>query len=148
MTFLYDNRTNEEISNEDYGIIERVVKETLKYEQYINEAEISISFVTNDEIRELNKQYRWIDKVTDVLSFPLGGTNPETDEVMLGDIVLSLDKAREQADIYGHAFRRELGFLTVHSVLHLLGYDHINEDEEKVMFTRQEEILKRVGLIR
>jgi len=148
LTFLYDNRTNEEISNEDYGIIERVVKETLKYEQYINEAEISISFVTNDEIRELNKQYRWIDKVTDVLSFPLGGTNPETDEVMLGDIVLSLDKAREQADIYGHAFRRELGFLTVHSVLHLLGYDHINEDEEKVMFTRQEEILKRVGLIR
>ena len=148
MTFLYDNRTTTEISDEDYGVIEKAVAEALKFEQYTDKAEVSISFVTNDEIRELNKQYRWIDKVTDVLSFPLGGTNPETNEVMLGDIVLSLDKAREQAGIYGHAFSRELGFLTVHSVLHLLGYDHINKDEEKMMFAKQEEILERVGLVR
>ncbi|HCC08121.1 MAG TPA: rRNA maturation RNase YbeY [Clostridiales bacterium] len=148
MTIFYDNRTSCEIGDDIKSIIKKVIDETLKFEDYTENVEISLSFVTNDEIKMLNKQYREIDKITDVLSFPLGDENPETNEIMLGDIVISLDRAEEQANEYGHEFKREIGFLTVHSMLHLLGYDHENKEDEEVMFAKQEDILGRVGLNR
>lgn len=105
---------------------------------------MSIIFVSLEQIQELNKNYRQIDKVTDVLSFP----NDDPDDKTLGDIFISMDKAKEQAISYGHSFEREVGFLAVHGYLHLLGYDHhTKEDEEKMVFM-QESILKRVKLER
>ena len=119
----------------------------LKYENFSDDAEINVTFVDEDTIKSLNNDYRNIDKVTDVLSFPLGengifDTNPENSCKMLGDVVICLKRAYEQAESYGHSIRREICFLVVHSVLHLLGYDHEtkNEDEE-IMFQKQKEIL-------
>ena len=134
------------------ALIKKACNATLKYEGIIDKAEINVTIVNDNEIRELNREFRDIDKSTDVLSFPLGQDgvydyNPENDTLMLGDIVISVDHAFSQADLYGHGIEREIAFLTVHSMLHLLGYDHVNnEQEEKEMFTRQEEILKTMGL--
>ncbi len=155
MTILYDNRINEEFGQAVYDLIESVTKATLEHEEHEENVEISVSFVDNEEIKELNKEYRGIDRVTDVLSFSLMegedteySVNPETGDTMLGDIVICIDKTREQANEYGHTFERELGFLVVHSMLHLLGYDHMEVEEENVMFRKQEEILNKVGLVR
>ena len=133
-------------------LIRKACNATLKYEGFIDKAEINVTIVDDNEIKELNREFRDIDKSTDVLSFPLGEDgvydyNPETDALMLGDIVISAEHALAQADLYGHSIEREIAFLTVHSMLHLLGYDHVNNDEEeKEMFSRQEEILKIMGL--
>ena len=112
-----------------------------------------LDFTDNVGIRRLNAEYRNIDSATDVLSFPLvdfeGGEEPPTDEpeLMLGDIVLSLERAEEQAEEFGHSFEREAAFLCVHSMLHLLGYDHVNGgEEEEDMRRRQREILEQMGL--
>lgn len=104
----------------------------------------------NDAIRTLNREQRQIDRVTDVLSFPMFDEDFDDDEyAILGDIVLSAERAKEQAEEYGHSFQRELAFLTVHSVLHLLGYDHeLGKAEESEMFQKQEQILKGMGLTR
>ncbi len=114
--------------------------------------EVDITFVSSRKIRELNRQFRQVDRETDVLSFPLGDgdyeTDPENGAVSLGDIVISLEKAYDQAREYGHSFEREVGFLTVHSMLHLLGYDHIDEDEGDVMREHEKIILERIGLTR
>lgn len=114
--------------------------------------EISVTFVDLDEIHELNKQYRGVDKPTDVLSFPqfddLGEEIPEVCEICLGDVVICEQKAREQAEEFGHSFERELVYLFTHSVLHLLGYDHMEDDEKKAMREREEEIMKQIGLMR
>lgn len=114
--------------------------------------EISVTFVDLDEIHELNKQYRGVDKPTDVLSFPqfddLEEEIPEVCEICLGDVVICEQKAREQAEEFGHSFERELVYLFTHSVLHLLGYDHMEDDEKKVMREREEEIMKQIGLMR
>ena len=114
--------------------------------------EISVTFVDLDEIHELNKQYRGVDRPTDVLSFPqfddLEEELPEVGEICLGDVVICEQKAREQAEEFGHSFERELVYLFTHSVLHLLGYDHMEDDEKKVMRTREEEIMKHIGLMR
>ena len=114
--------------------------------------EISVTFVDLDEIHELNKQYRGVDKPTDVLSFPqfddLEEEIPEVCEICLGDVVICEQKAREQAEEFGHSFERELIYLFTHSVLHLLGYDHMEEDEKKAMRAREEEIMKQIGLMR
>ena len=114
--------------------------------------EISVTFVDLDEIHELNKQYRGVDKPTDVLSFPqfddLEEEIPEVCEICLGDVVICEQKAREQAEEFGHSFERELVYLFTHSVLHLLGYDHLEEDEKKAMRAREEEIMKQIGLMR
>lgn len=116
------------------------------------QAEVSVSFVSNDEIRAINRDYRDKDSVTDVISFAL-----EEDEMniihedaprTLGDIIISTDRAREQAVDYGHSFRRELLFLSLHGFLHLLGYDHMETDEEAVMNVTQEEILTAFGVTR
>lgn len=134
-------------------LIRRAVVQTLAYEGFGNDCEVSVTFTDNDGIRVLNNTYRKIDRETDVLSFPMidfdGGEEPPTDEeaVVLGDIVLSLEKAQAQAEEFGHSFEREVAFLTVHSMLHLLGYDHVNNDEEDAeMRRRQREILEGMGL--
>lgn len=116
--------------------------------------EVSVTIVDNSAIHQMNKEYRQVDRPTDVLSFPLWEPDEEwiiTEEeqvVMLGDIVISLPKAKEQAEEYGHSLERELGFLAVHGFLHLLGYDHETKEDEEEMFRKQEEILGRVGLQR
>lgn len=135
-------------------LIRAAVEATLDYEQYGNPVEVSVTFTDNEEIRKLNKQFRNIDRATDVLSFPLfdysgEGEEPPVDEFMgmLGDIVISLEQAKKQAEEYGHSFEREAAFLCVHSMLHLLGYDHeTGEDDEADMRRRQTEILEQMGL--
>ena len=114
-------------------------------------AEISLTFVSKEEIRELNNQYRGIDNHTDVLSFPLiedFDFIDEDEEYMLGDVVICLEKAREQAEEYGHSERREIVYLFVHSVCHLLGFDHMEEDEKKEMRQREEEVMTLLDLDR
>jgi probable rRNA maturation factor len=120
-------------------------------------AELSITFVDNDKIQEINREYRDKDLPTDVISFPMeemgeGEMKIHYDEeaapLMLGDIIISIPKAEEQAEDYGHSLKRELGFLALHGFLHLLGYDHENEADEKEMFDKQKEILDAYGLTR
>ena len=114
-------------------------------------AEISLSFVTKEEIRSLNKMYRNIDRITDVLSFPLIEDFEKIDsddEYMLGDVVICLEKAREQAEEYGHSILREFSFLVVHSLLHLFGYDHMEEEERNEMEQVQREIMKILNIER
>ena len=133
-------------------LIRRCCTAVLNCEGFVHDAEVSVSFVNNERIRELNNQFRNLDKSTDVLSFPLGenGTydlNNETGAYELGDIVISLETAVKQAQIYGHSLEREIGFLTVHSMLHLLGYDHeTSKLEERKMREKQELILERLGI--
>ncbi|AUS09457.1 rRNA maturation RNase YbeY [Laceyella sacchari] len=116
--------------------------------------EVSVTIVDNERIHQLNKEYRDVDRPTDVLSFPLWEPDEEwvideeEERVALGDIVISLPKAKEQAEAYGHTLDREVGFLAVHGFLHLLGYDHETKEEEEEMFAKQEEILSLVGLHR
>ena len=126
---------------------------SLDYESFHNNAQVSVTFTDNEGIRVLNSQYRGIDRPTDVLSFPMLDFDGVCDlpideeETMLGDIVVSLERAREQAEEYGHSFERETAFLCVHSMLHLLGYDHEDGGEEEAdMRRRQSEILENMGL--
>jgi len=134
--------------------LKKAIRTALAYEQFSQDVRISLTFTDNEGIRGLNREYRKIDRPTDVLSFPMytmtEGDYPEADMAAeLGDIVLSLERAGEQAKAYGHSFARETAFLVVHSVLHLLGYDHERSaDEEKDMFRRQEEIMVLIGLPR
>ncbi|MBD1371168.1 rRNA maturation RNase YbeY [Hazenella sp. IB182357] len=117
-------------------------------------SEVVVTLVDNERIQQLNREYRNIDRPTDVLSFPLWEPNEdwvlneEEERVPLGDIIISIDKAREQAEAYRHSFNRELGFLAVHGFLHLLGYDHETEEEEHEMIRKQEEILNHIQLSR
>jgi len=135
-------------------LLRRAIEATLDYEQFCNGCEVSLTFTDNEGIRELNKKFRQIDRETDVLSFPLFDYEGEVDEPVLdeirnnlGDIVISLEKARAQAEEYGHSYEREVAFLCVHSMLHLLGYDHErSEDEDTDMRHRQSEIMKLLGL--
>ena len=135
MTLLIDNRSNYELSDEMKAVFEKVVND--------------------EEIHEINKQFRNIDRPTDVLSFPQltfeegeeADVN-ENGEIVLGDIIISVDKAKEQAGEFGHSMKREMAFLAVHSMLHLMGYDHMEKDEEEEMFRRQKEILLNAGIPR
>ncbi len=134
-------------------LIRRCCTAVLKKEGFEGSAEVSVSFLSNDQIRQLNAEHRGKDTATDVLSFPLGengvyDVNPETGARMLGDIVISLEKATEQAELYGHNLRREIGFLTVHSMLHLLGYDHEGGLEAVHMREKEEAVLTSLGLVR
>ena len=135
-------------------LIRRSCNAVLNYEKFEGSAEISVIFVDNQRIRELNNQYRNKDSATDVLSFPMGVNGEyDLDEdngcKVLGDIVISMERAMEQAELYGHSLQREVAYLTVHSMLHLLGYDHLDEGPEKVrMRAREEMILRRVNLNR
>lgn len=143
-------------------IIRDVIEEAMDYEGCPYEAEVSVVLTDNPSIQEINRDYRQIDRPTDVLSFPMVDYerpadfcgleeqaedyfNPESGELMLGDIVISVDKVEEQAEKYGHSQARELAFLVAHSMLHLFGYDHMEEEERLVMERKQAEILERRG---
>lgn len=141
------NETNEEIK--ELQEIEKVLNFALKY-QNINNALFNIIIVDEEKIQELNKTYRGKDSVTDVISFALedDDTFVTTDFRVLGDIYICLKRAKEQSIEYGHSFLRELSFLTVHGLLHLLGYDHMEKEDEKVMFELQERILDQYGIKR
>ena len=146
MTLLLDNRTGEPV---DESLFELVARAALAYEQVEYPCEVSVSLVDDDEIWELNRRFRHVDRPTDVLSFPQEDeTENEAGERLLGDIIISLERAKAQAAEYGHSLRRELAFLTAHSMLHLLGYDHREPEEEKDMFARQEAILQQAGIPR
>ena len=146
-------------------IIETVVVDALDYENCPYEAEVNVLLTDNEDIRQINNEYRKIDSPTDVLSFPMVDYekpadfdrleemandyfNPETGELLLGDIVVSVDKVLEQAEKYGHSQTRELAFLVAHSMLHLCGYDHMADEERLEMEKKQEEILSRGGYFR
>ena len=135
-------------------LIRRACNAVLQLENFPQTAEVSVTFVDNKEIAELNGQYRSKPQPTDVLSFPLGtdgqyDINNETGAAMLGDVVISMEKAVEQADLYGHSLQREVAFLTVHSMYHLLGYDHENGGLEAVrMREKEENTLMKLGLPR
>ncbi len=132
-------------------LLRRCCNAVIKLEELTGEYEVNITFVDNEKIKELNAQYRNIDSATDVLSFPMGENgeypvNPETNFKILGDIVISVERAVAQAEEYDHSLRRELGFLTTHSMLHLLGYDHVNGGIEAAkMREREEEVMELVG---
>lgn len=134
-------------------LIRLSVEAALAFEGYRNSCEVSVTFTDDSGIKKLNKNFRNIDRATDVLSFPLfdyeGCEEPAVDELqnMLGDIVISLERAKSQAEEYGHSFEREVAFLCVHSMLHLLGYDHVNSEEEELdMRRRQTAIMEMLGL--
>lgn len=134
-------------------LIEVCAREALIEEQIEDDAEVSVTLVDNENIRELNKIHRDIDRETDVLSFPLGDENGfevniDNDAILLGDIVISLEKAVSQSEEYGHSIKREVAFLLTHSLFHLLGYDHETPDEEKEMFEKQERVLEKLGITR
>ena len=135
-------------------LMRRCCHAVLELEGFEGSAEVDISIVDNQQIREINKEQRNIDLVTDVLSFPLGqdgkyDKNPDTGAYMLGDVVLSIERAMEQAEQFGHSLQRAIGYLTVHSVLHLLGYDHVDGGLEAVRMREKEEaVMTSVGLPR
>ena len=135
-------------------LIRHTILETLDYEGMENDAEVSVTFVDDEGIRKLNKRFRNMDKPTDVLSFPLLDYEGESEEPFfdelchnLGDIVISLERAMAQANEFGHSFEREVAFLTAHSMLHLLGYDHeLSGEDDADMRKRQNDIMERLGL--
>jgi len=151
----FKDETNS-VSEEYIKTIHDLLRFAAKQEKVPEHAEVSISFVDNKTIQNLNQSYREIDEATDVISFALQdeiyGAQPIiTDEslpLVLGDIVISVEKAQEQADSYQHSLNREFGFLALHGFLHLLGYDHETEEDEQEMFTKQEEVLNAFGLSR
>ncbi|MCM3586292.1 rRNA maturation RNase YbeY [Mesobacillus maritimus] len=145
----------EALTEEQIIEIEKLLQFAAKKEGIEQDCEVSITFVSNERIHEINREYRDKDRPTDVISFALEELGEGEIEVIglemprvLGDIIISISKAKEQAEEYNHSFMRELGFLAVHGFLHLLGYDHETEAEEKVMFNRQKEILDEYGLTR
>jgi probable rRNA maturation factor len=148
------DETNE-VSEEQQKELEKLLEAAAIYENLQEDAEVSVTFVDNDRIQEINHQYRDKNQPTDVISFALEEMGEDEMQIIgdemprvLGDIVISIPKAHEQAEEYNHSFMRELGFLTVHGFLHLLGYDHETSEDEKEMFTRQKDILEQYGLSR
>ena len=153
---IYIDYTNEQDKlppPEDFErLVEDCTRAALEEEEISDDAEVSVTLVDNARIREMNAEFRNIDKETDVLSFPMGDesfdVDPDTDAVLLGDIVISLEKAQTQAEEYGHSFRRETAFLITHSLFHLLGYDHMTAEEEAEMSAKQERVLEKLGITR
>ncbi len=147
VNILYDDRQDKmEISDENIEAIKKTVTVCLETEGFDGDFEVSVSFVTNEEIRGLNKQYRNVDSETDVLSFPMDDEDAEI--IMLGDIVLSTEKIIEQAAEFGHSLEREMLYLVAHSTLHLIGYDHMDDDEKQEMRQREKEIMKELQLFK
>lgn len=148
------DETNE-VTEEAQQLVESILQFAARKENIEKDTELSVTFVDNDRIREINKEYRHKDSATDVISFALEEMGEDEVEIvgaemprMLGDIIISIERTKEQAEEYGHSIDRELGFLALHGFLHLLGFDHMNEEDEKVMFTKQKEILEEYGLSR
>ena len=129
--------------------VERAVKMSLQLERNSLDYEVSVSFVTNEEIHELNRDYRGVDRPTDVLSFQMDEEEVYGEmDVVLGDIVISMEKALEQAEDFGHSLTREVVYLTVHSMFHLMGYDHMNEKEKAEMRGKEKAVLKELGVFK
>ncbi|MBE6688069.1 MAG: rRNA maturation RNase YbeY [Ruminococcaceae bacterium] len=136
------------------NLIRKAVRTTLRSEKFPDDAEVSVTLTDNEEIHVMNREYRGVDRPTDVLSFPMaedddniGDFDMDKGAVLLGDIVISVEKIEEQAKEYMHSFERELAYLTIHSTLHLLGYDHVdNEQDEKEMTEKQDKIIESMGL--
>ena len=167
MELIIDDRQDKlNVSEELIEKIKDIIIECLDYEGYDDDYEVSLSFVDNKEIHELNKQFRGIDRPTDVLSFPMLDYSEDKvfkdiyknkkfdkiyldgDELVLGDMVLSLERAKEQSIEYNHSFEREVCYLVVHSILHLLGYDHMCDKDKVKMRKREEEILEKLNITR
>ncbi|NBJ68555.1 MULTISPECIES: rRNA maturation RNase YbeY [Clostridia] len=152
----FHDKTNS-VESDYIDVIQRLITFAASKEGVTQQAEVSINFVNNKEIQELNRNYRQKNTPTDVLSFPMQELEEGEEEVnildenlpiLLGDIVISVDKAKEQAEAYNHSLERELTFLALHGFLHLLGYDHLSKEDEKRMFSRQDEILGAFGIER
>lgn len=164
MTIILEQEYNKALDINYEEIADKVINYALDYEKCPYEAEISLTLTDNDGIHQVNKEFRDMDSPTDVLSFPLVDYdvpgefdfleemdecfNPETGELMLGDIMISLDKVEEQANEYGHSVTREYAFLIAHSMLHLMGYDHMEEEEARIMENKQESILNALEIFR
>ena len=148
------DETNE-LSEEEIIKLERLLNFAAEKEEIESGSEVSVTFVNNDRIQEINRQYRDKDQPTDVISFALEEMGEGEIEVsgsgmprILGDIIVSLTKAEEQASEYGHSFSRELGFLVVHGFLHLLGYDHMNQEEKAIMREKEESVMNSINITR
>lgn len=165
MSVLIEKETDTELSFDYEALIRAVVSEALDYVGCPYEAAVSVLLTDNEAIREMNREYRQLDRPTDVLSFPMidyeepadfsrleeepeAYFDPETGELLLGDIVVSLETMRAQAAEYGHSEQRELAFLVAHSMLHLSGFDHMEDGERRIMEAKQEEILQKLHLTR
>lgn len=159
MSVFIDNRQDKiKVDEATEAFVVQIIEKVLSYEECEEEYEISISFVDNEEMRSLNMKYRGVDKETDVLSFPMAEFIEEEheegseayeyieEEIVLGDIVISMEKALKQAEEYGHSLNQEMAFLIIHGMLHLFGYDHEDEATEGEIFDKQESILKELNL--
>ncbi|SEP89781.1 rRNA maturation RNase YbeY [Piscibacillus halophilus] len=154
MNIDFNDELNQ-ITEEEKNWLSKLLQYAAEMEEVNSEAEMSVTFVNNTQIQDINREYRQKDQPTDVISFAMQESGENEMEIVgdnlpehLGDIVVSLEKAKEQAEEYNHSYQRELGFLIVHGFLHLLGYDHQTVEEEKEMFERQEHILEEFGLKR
>ncbi len=165
MTIYIEYEASDKLGFDHETLVKRVVEACLDYEECPYEAEVSVLFTDDEEIRRINKEFRNIDNPTDVLSFPTNEYDtpgdfskledtiadcfhPETGEVLLGDIVISVDRAKFQAKEYGHSIEREVAFLTAHSMFHLFGYDHMEEDERLRMEEKQNNVLANLNILR
>lgn len=156
MKLLINNTTEQEINFDDS--LKKVAKEVLKEEEITEDLEISLTFVDREEIHRLNREYRAVDRPTDVLSFPIYENKKELLEAvkdplgffepLLGDIVICMDVAKDQAEEFGHSLERELMYLSCHSILHLLGYDHMVEEDKKIMRSKEKIIMKNLGVFK
>ena len=164
MTINYETETDIPFDFDACSLAHSVIEFAMDYEHFPYEYEVNLTLVDNERIHEINHEFRQIDRATDVLSFPLidylspvdysqlessdDYFNPDTGEAMLGDIVISVPKVLEQADAYQHSIKREYSFLIVHSILHLLGYDHMTPEEAAVMEKKQHDILEQMNITR
>lgn len=165
MTLNYEEEVDVSFDFDCETLAKEVITFTLDHEDFPYESEVNLTLTDNEGIHEINKMYRDIDRPTDVLSFPMlsyetagdfskleddydDNFNPDTGEIMLGDIVISVDKVKEQAKSYGHSEKREYAFLIVHSMLHLFGYDHMTQEEAAVMEEKQKNILDEMNITR
>lgn len=148
MKIYYDDRQEDiEITDEIKELIKKSVKAVLKIENLEENVEVSVSFVGDDEIKGLNRDFRGVDKVTDVLSFPIDDEFMIENKI-LGDVIINTKRVMEQASELGHTNERELSYLTVHSILHLLGYDHMDEIEKRKMREREKLAMKELSIYR
>lgn len=167
MTFYVENETDQTFAFSAEEIVEKVMQAVLESEGCPYEAQVNVLITDNESIHQYNRDYRQIDRPTDVLSFPnldfaapadfsaslleahmADYFDPESDELLLGDIIVSVDKVYEQAESYGHSAKREFAFLIAHSMLHLCGYDHMEAEEAAIMEEKQEQLLQQIGITR
>lgn len=165
MSFILEEEVKVPFEFDYASLAEKVVNACLDYAGFPYEAEVNLTLTDNEGIHTINKEFRQIDRPTDVLSFPMlsyetagefaflddedcDDFNPDTGEALLGDIVISVEKVLEQADNFGHSIEREYAFLITHSMLHLFGYDHMTEEEAAVMESKQTEILNELNILR